>query len=281
MKQTTIEPASTSSRFDRNLLNAADMSIDEARHLVDAYYQIQENRKAVGNPARALVAAQERHSLVSWLLDENTTLEKQIEYVLDSWTDTIPAAAWAKGIVGIDPVISAGLSAHIDIKRCPTVGRIWRFAGLDPTVEWRPKTRRPWNPSLKTLCWKIGESFVKVCGCDGDFYGKLYIQRKQFEQKRNDAGELADQAKHRLDHFNIGKETDTYRWYAQGKLPPAHIQARAKRWTVKLFLAHFHHVAWTLATGTPPAKPYVLTHIGHADYIAPPNFQGASIERRL
>jgi hypothetical protein len=41
---------------------------------------------------------------------------------------------------------------------------------------------------------------------------------------------------------------------------------------VKLFLAHYHHVAWTLATGTPPPKPYVISILGHADFIAPPNF---------
>jgi len=57
-----------------------------------------------------------------------------------------------------------------------------------------------------------------------------------------------------------------------GKLPPAHIHARVKRWAVKLFLAHYHHVAWTLAIGAPPPKPYVIAVLGHADFIAPPNF---------
>lgn len=55
-------------------------------------------------------------------------------------------------IHGIGPVISAGLLAHIDIHRAVTVGHIWRFAGLDPSVKWLKKTKRPWNAGLKVLC---------------------------------------------------------------------------------------------------------------------------------
>jgi hypothetical protein len=248
------------------------LSVDEARYLVDAYYAMQEHRKAAGNQVRALAESEEPHGVIQWLFDQNTTVEKQILRALDSWTDALPAARWAKSICGIGPVISAGLAAHIDITRSATVGHIWRFAGIDPTVEWKKGEKRPWNAGLKTLCWKIGESFVKVSGNESDFYGKLYIQRKQYEQQRNDSGQLADQAARKLERFKIGKSTEAYKAYAAGKLPPAHIHARAKRWAVKLFLAHYHHVAFTLANGTPPPKPYVISILGHADMIMPPNF---------
>jgi len=259
-------------RLQRDLVKAAvSLSIDEARYLVDAYYAMQEHRKAAANQVRALAESKEPHEVLRWLFEQNETVEKQIRRALNSWTDGLPAARWAKSIVGIGPVISAGLAAHIDISRCATVGRIWRFAGLDPTVEWKKGERRR-NAGLKCLCWKIGESFVKVSGRPDDFYGQLYLQRKQIEQERNEAGKFADQAPYKLERFNIGKSTDAYQAYAAGKLPPAHIHARAKRWVVKLFLAHYHHVAWTLATGTPPPKPYVISILGHADMIQPPNF---------
>ena len=274
MENTTTIPVSEAvERLSRDLINAAaTLSVNEARYLVDAYYAMQEYRKAAGNQVRELAAADEPHSVIQWLFDQNETLEKQITRALDAWTDTLPAARWAKSITGIGPVISAGLAAHINVSQCPTVGRIWRFAGLDPTVEWRKGEKRPWNAGLKTLCWKIGESFVKVSGREGEFYGQLYLQRKRIEQQRNDAGEFAEQARQKLARFNIGKDTEARKWYEQGKLPPAHIHARAKRWAVKLFLAHYHHVAWTLETGAPPAKPYVIGILGHADHIAPPNF---------
>ena len=152
------------------------------------------------------------------------------------------------------------------------MGSIWRFAGLDPTFTWDKGKKRPWNAALKTLCWQIGESFVKVSGREDDFYGKLYLKRKQQETAANNAGQFAEQARLKLERFNIGKDTEAYKAYSQGKLPPAHIHSRAKRWAVKLFLSHYHWVAWTLATGTPPAEPYAISILGHADYIAPPNF---------
>ena len=102
-----------------------------------------------------------------------------------------------------------------------------------PTQEWLPKAKRPWNAALKTLCWKIGESFVKVSGNPGDFYGKLYAQRKLIEEQRNAAGAFAGQAAAKLKKFKIDKTTIAYQHYAAGKLPPAHIHARAKRWAVK------------------------------------------------
>jgi hypothetical protein len=269
MNATTIDVVQ---QLNRDFVKAAStLSVNEARYLVDAYYTIQEYRKAAANQVRSLAESNEPHAVIQWLFDQNQTLETQIKRALDSWTDSIPAAAWAKSIVGIGPVISAGLAAHIDINRCTTVGQIWRFAGLDPTVAWLPKTKRPWNAALKCLCWKIGESFVKVSGREGDFYGKLYQQRKALEQARNEAGEFAVQAKAKVERFDIGKDTDAYSYYAAGKLPPAHIHARAKRWAVKLFLAHYHHVAWKLATGHEPPKPYVIAHLNHADCIMPPN----------
>ena len=35
--------------------------------------------------------------MILWLFDQNEILEKQIKRALDSWTDSIPAAVWAKG----------------------------------------------------------------------------------------------------------------------------------------------------------------------------------------
>ena len=87
-------------------------------------------------------------------------MEGQIKRALEKYVDNHPVGSWLTSIHGIGPVIAAGLLAHIDIARAPTVGHIWRFAGLDPTTKWEKKTRRPWNAALKVLTWKAGESFV-------------------------------------------------------------------------------------------------------------------------
>lgn len=124
--------------------------------------------------------------------------------------------------------------------------------------------RIPWNADLKKLCWKIGESFVKVSNNPNDYYGKIYRLRKEYENKKNEAGEYADQAKQKLEKFNIGKDTDAYAFYSIGKLPPAHIQSRVKRYAVKIFLSHWHQVAYELHYGEKAPKPFALAILGHA-----------------
>ncbi|KKL21523.1 hypothetical protein LCGC14_2444610, partial [marine sediment metagenome] len=57
-----------------------------------------------------------------------------------------------------------------------------------PTVKWGKGKKRPWNASLKVLCWHAGESFVKCHNREHDVYGKLYVERKARELARNAEG---------------------------------------------------------------------------------------------
>jgi hypothetical protein len=314
------------------------LSVKEARFLVDYYYLTQEDRKRSSNQVRAVTLDaeddnEEPHLVLDWLATNTATLERNIQRALGAYSQGNPVGRWAESIVGIGPVISAGLLAHIDIEQAPTVGHIWRFAGQDPTQEWKGKASatvavnahlgdrtaltvedvyalaeqvaglnastvlklatsnkdgserkltketlssalaiRPWNGKLKTLCWKIGESFVKVSNNSEDIYGHVYAERKALETARNEELYYSKQAETKLVKQRIGKTTEAYKAYSQGKLPPAHIHARAKRWAVKLFLAHWHHVAYEIRYDSPPPKPYILNQEGHTHYIAPPNW---------
>lgn len=323
-------------RLSRDLKKASlTLSPDEARFLVDAYYQMQANRIRADNQIRSLKENEEPHAAITWLSQENGVLERSIRNALDAFSSATVLGKWSKSICGIGPVIAAGFLAHIsmepwrcdisrsDITKKPcnakdphgprcrieqirTVGHIWRFAGYDPTVIWEPKTRRPWNAKLKTLCWKAGESFVKVSTNDADFYGHLLVERKNYEMKNNFEGKLVAQAVAKLEKYKIGKETDAWAWYSGcltpqdaldiamapsekrlgmvkrmarkpgeglAMLPPAHIHARAKRWAVKLFLSHYHAVAHMEYFHEPAPKPYILTHDhGHVHEIVCPNW---------
>jgi hypothetical protein len=273
MAEDTYEPEPLK-RLTKDLKRAAvTLSKGEARFLVDSYYQMQENRIRADGQIRSIDQAEirEPHETLSWLSANSATLERNVKSALDSYGDAHLVGRWSKSIVGIGPVLSAGLIANIDIEKAPTVGHIWRFAGLDPTVTWEKGKKRPWNASLKTLCWKIGESFVKVSSHDADFYGKIYLARKAYEIGKNDSGVLADQAAAKLEKFKIGKTTDAFKAYSTGKLPPAHIHARAKRYAVKLFLSHWHGVAYQDHYHTLPPKPYVITHLHHVHEIVCPN----------
>ena len=65
------------------------------------------------------------------------------------------------------------------------------------------------------------------------------------------------------------KETDAYKAYIIGKLPPAQVDGRARRWAVKLFLSHVHCVWYFAEYGKLPPKPYVIEHLGHVRFVKP------------
>lgn len=307
---------------------AGTLSSTGARFLVDAYYQMQENRKRSDNQVRSMIDSGEPDEILQWFAKQNADLENQVKRALDAYSAASPVGQWARSQKGIGPVITAGLLAHIDIKQAPTVGHIWSFAGLDPTVQWKGRTKvdafvkkldksidldvfltevsgfvnrkpenikriaerlakekklskahiasaasqPPHNSGLKTLCWKVGQSFCKVSGDENAFYGQIYKKRKEYEVAKNEAGDYKDQAEKKLRDFNIGKNTDAYKAYSKGMLPPAHIQARSERYAVKIFLSHLHEVWYFHEFKKLPPNPFAIGILGHAHKIDPPGF---------
>jgi hypothetical protein len=398
------------------------MSRNEARYLVSAYYSVQDERKRYVNQERAMVEAGEPHEMVSYLAKMSTRLETQIKLSLDVYTHNDPVGIWLRANKGIGPVIAAGLLAHIDINKAPTVGHIWRYGGYDPTMKWhgkgiadviraarvaegdgwaallwvsravnvrvsnilvnakllepeavvspeeaaayaiqvlktpvKPKAefhsdnvlkellpedalpdaykalykgvkikwdaitkalaKRPWNSELKTLLWKISESFKKVSGGEKPSpYGQIYRDYKGRIQAKNQAGDYAEAAKDILASKRISKTTDAWFWYSgewvnhprlnpevaaavelkkqqlgdshtmdeylkmvveegdrrkRPMLPPAHIDARAGRYAVKIFLSHMHEIMYKRVLKKNPPKPYPIEHLGHIHYIEP------------
>lgn len=116
---------------------AATFSTEEARYLVDLYYQVQEYRKATNNQCRFLNGEEEPHETLAFFAGDFEKLEKQIKTVLGKYVEAQPIGKWLMSITGIGPVISAGLIANIDIMKVQTAGQIQAFAGLDPTKEWK------------------------------------------------------------------------------------------------------------------------------------------------
>ena len=292
---------------------ALTLGPDQVRFMVDLYYQLQRDRIRAKNQVKAGTTfcddctngkiyadgtdldmpvrllrlepsdtcstcegsgvTEEPNRLISWVSRVARAQERGILTGLDAYSNNQELGRWCRSLYGVGPVISAGLMAHIDITKAPTVGHIWRFAGLDPTSKWVTKTKRPWNAKLKTLCWKAGDRFVKQQNHPKDVYGKVYAQRKAYEAPKNEAGEYADQAEVALRDKKLDKEKVAYAWYVQGKLPPGRLHLRALRYAVKLFLSHYHYVAYELHYGEPPPKPYILTRDNaHTHFEKPPNW---------
>jgi len=258
-------------RLSRDLITAIKdktlvMTRGDIRYLVDVYYQLQEFRKAAYSQEGAADAQAEPKNLVEWMAQQLEILEGQVRRALDAWTSTDPVSKWAKSIHGIGPVLSAGLSAHIDIERAPTVGHIWSFAGLNPKMVWEKGQKRPYNARLKVLCWKIGDSFVKQHNNPKCAYGRVYAERKALEVSRNDGGLLKEQAAATLEAKKITDKATRAR-YEEGRLPDGRIDLRARRYAVKLFLSHWHDVSYRERYGVAPPLPYPIAHLGHAHVI--------------
>ena len=231
-------------KMGKDLIQAGILCPHQARLLVNLYYVMQDDRIRLLHQKAALIDKGHPHAAQDWLFERFKALEAQVVRQLVVYSKSTELGRRVQNVKGVGPIMAAGLMAHFDITRAPTVGHYWRFAGLDPTAVWLRKKKRPWNAKLKTLMFKLGESFVKVSKDPDAVYGQVYVQRKALEIERNSQGLFAAQAEAKLhsrkgrqdfaedgdededddddaDGENggrkkggIGKKTEAYPWYA-------------------------------------------------------------------
>jgi hypothetical protein len=332
-------------QLSKDMLEAArGLKRENARWLVDRYYEVQEDRKRASNQLSASSKEGEPCRLIEWSFKSQQVYERSLKLALGEFAQSYKVGAYLQSITGIGPILSAGMLVNFDIRKAPSVGHFWRFAGLDPTLKWLGKeksrkfinellgrdytqetlptefaekihdvtgqhsarakdvylngyvvqvrgkmskakkgkeglilwlSRRPWNMNLKTLCvYRFGETQVKFCNHKNSFYGPLYSDKKVQLVRQNENGEFKDYAEQAKER--VGKTTDAYKAYSAGMLPPGQIHNRARRWMVKLFLSHLHHVMYLDFYYVEPPRPYIFEHPGsegsrHAHVILPPS----------
>ncbi|MCP4540279.1 MAG: IS110 family transposase [Chloroflexi bacterium] len=301
-------------KLSRDLKRAAqNLSRRNARYFIDQYYLIQDKRIRAASQVRECKAAGEPCELVDWMYDANRRLEAAAQVALREYVKQYKVGNWLLAQYGIGPVIAAAALAHLEIEGRPTVGAFWRFAGLDPTSVWKKKTKRPWNAQLKSImAFKMGESFVKFHGREKCYYGHLWKKHKDKLWLQNMQGAFSKAATADVTSEKYDKKTQAIKWVRGdysieavqawlevGKsekppevngsgvpmLPPAQIHARARRWTVKLFMSHLHEVMHWDWYGEAPPHPYIFEHPGgdkHVHLLAPPlwpgEYKGASLQ---
>lgn len=129
--------------------------------------------------------------------------------------------------------------------------------------------RIPWDSFLKLICWRMAQSFTYQAGNKDCVYGRLKAEYKARITRKNDEGGYAERAVLILGSKNFGADTGARKAYESGKLPPAHIEAMAKRWVAKLFLAHWWEEAYRRHYGQEPPLPYPIAHLGHTHLVKP------------
>lgn len=323
------------------------VSDPEIRYLVDCYYQTQKLRKSVDNQIRAINQGvdgdgNEPPLSLLWLSSNVRNQENNLFKLMDEFTkrEDKPVCRWLRDIVGIGPVLAAGLYTYFDISKCSYAGQFWSYAGLnDNNTPWLGKEKAtslvkeaynkyglkskddptdevlsyvmdkanrsaqsllngatikdennknygkitkdslikylskiPYNKELKVLCWKVGDSIMKVCNKPKSLYGKIYKERNLMETAKNESGGYAEEAAMYLSLKNYDKTKEAYKAYSKGKLPKCQITARAKRYATKLLISHLFEIMYMEYYKKPVPVPYVIAdpkQPNHTVYIGP------------
>lgn len=250
---------------------AKDLRREEARDLIQSYYQQQKMRLATVNRIRAAGEFGKDCRGLEWLKDHLREAESFIYSIMDTWSKNDPSCHWSRSVYGIGPVLSSALSAYLDVNIAKTASAVWRYCGLDPTLVWAKGQKRPYNAEMKTICWRIGDSFVKFSGNDKCFYGKIYRTRKELEEHRNNTGMYQELAFRELESRGARMTPEQRAHYTAGHLPPGRIDLRARRTAVKMFLAHWFETEYPRVHGRPPPRPWIIEHGGHdpSSYVSP------------
>ena len=249
---------------------------DVIMDLVRRYYELQNMRIRFFSKIKKMEeAGRKEHTIHNMYAVMSKNMEDSIKLLMDAYSDSTYIGRWLKSICGIGPVLASGLISYIDINRVKTSGQIEAYAGMCPGRDKLTKgVKAPFNKGLKVLCWKAGESFIKVQNNENDVYGKIYVARKQYELENNENLLYKEQADARAKE--VGKTTEAYKWYSQGKLPPAHINRRASRYAIKIFISHLFMVWYALEYNALAPRPYALAILNHAKQIKIPSLELAN-----
>jgi len=268
--------------------------------LVKMYYKVQRERVGMGQRItdfkKFYPEAEAELTALSDVFEASESIEKKIlKKVKPMVKDFEIYSLWLKHVRGIAEILAAGLISGIKTaSRFPNVSKLWHYCGYHVVAGEAPRrkvgARVDWSPFLRTTCWKIGESFVRA----GKYYRKAYEAFKAEEEEKNKVprlipveksagkvpvdGRIRELAKKKdktgrtvyvIDEIVIRKLKREGIGEVDVLLTPRHVHERAKRKTVKLFLAHLW-IVWRELEGLEVPKPYVNAILGHSNYIKPP-----------
>jgi len=180
-----------------------------------------------------------------WYHNQLYETEKGLYKRIDSWSRNHPLRReFLNHVKGIGAVLSSGIIAWLcdPILKADKVSQLWSYCGLAPNQERRKGEKVSYNPKVKVLCWKVGQSFIKF-RCFGR---RLYLDFRAYIEKREPEWSA-------LHHHN---------W--------------ARRKVTKLFLAAVWE-KWRRMNGLPVSEPYAISILGHAEKVRPEDWTEAKL----
>jgi len=255
----------------RDLFSDDIMTREEIRQLVSTFYEQQDNRIRAAGRQRELAAVERQHSAITYATNQASLLETNIQAMLQVAVEQSgEMGEWLMSLHGIGPVLAAGILAHINMEIVQVAGQIHSYAGMTPGKTREKGKKLTYNPELKKMFWKVGQSFVRANNPEVNTYRRIYDERKLYEQAKNLAGDYKSQA----DDILAAKKIEAADYKAtleKGMLSDGHIDARCKRYAVKMFISHYFELAYFSLHQELPVRPFVIEHLGHIDYVRPPN----------
>ncbi len=146
------------------------------------------------------------------IIEQLQSLEKYCDLVLKREIKDHPLWPFLESIRGMGPVLAARLLHRIDSKEFKQVSNLWSYCGLDGPG-WR---KNPHNWDLTSICYNIADSFQKQPAGSGG-YRDIYDQRKEFEATKPPCEKCKEQG-------------------FEDSCRPGHINNKARRYAVKMFL---------------------------------------------
>ena len=134
-------------------------NVNEARYLIDNYYQIQQMRINTANQIRALEQGADNKSSKKelndnkintsmFLYDQYVTMEENAKRLLEGFINSNYLSRWASQVTGIGPILAASLAAYLTIKKEDDgstkmhAGSWWNYCGMnDNNIPWLGATK--------------------------------------------------------------------------------------------------------------------------------------------
>ena len=197
-------------------------SANEARFLIDNYYQIQKNRITAASQLRALKQGADTNSndkemgetklsSLELVYEQYAVMEANAKALLDAYCETNPLSRWASKVTGIGPVLAASLPAYFTIRKEEDgstkmhAGSWWKYAGVDGKTEWlgKEKSAKLVEETIKEYGELNDEAMLAICGKSGWTLDHF----KNFKPKENgDKKEKAEGC------YKVNKKTGAVEW---------------------------------------------------------------------
>ncbi len=230
------------------------------KKLIDAREQVRKFLNSCNNRLLALHRNTDDldEQTQDWLLDqikgikkELTLIDKRIVKHLKSMD--FPIIKSALGVKGVGPITVAYMLVYIDIEKARYVSCLWSYVGMvKPSHERYEKgVSGGGNKTLRTVLYTMADSMIKTRSIYRDVYDaekEKLSKSKKLVKTRNTQGKLIE-----------------CMWM---DTKPSHRHGAGIRKIIKHFLSDWWFVQRELE-GLPTAKPYVVEHLGHKDYIYP------------